>query len=191
MPTNKLCSFLASAALSISILPAQENAVRPAEVPSERGVYHRTSSGWMALQASVLMPFTQAGVREFLGLGGRRAIAEFPGPRALMQTTSTRPTFYVRGFTQAARLRLVRGRITPDHRELRMRVSRRIADGPQFLADDLRDIDVQAVGEDLLSITPRSELTPGEYAIVSVVDRGYRWIHIGFEFGITGSGGSE
>jgi hypothetical protein len=108
-----------------------------------------------------------------------------------MQTTSTRPTFYVRGFTQAARLRLVRGRITPDHRELRMRVSRRIADGPQFLADDLRDIDVQAVGEDLLSITPRSELTPGEYAIVSVLDRGYRWIHIGFEFGITGSGGSE
>jgi hypothetical protein len=108
-----------------------------------------------------------------------------------MQTTSTKPTFYVRGFSSAARLYLVRGTIAPDHRELRMRVSRRIADGPQFLADNLHDIDLQVVEEDLVSITPRSELVPGEYAIVSVLDRSYRWIHIGFEFGIAGPGGSD
>jgi hypothetical protein len=192
MPNRKLYSFLASAALSIGVLPAQEKTVLPDGVPSARGVYFRTSSGWMALQATILMPFTQGAVREFLGLGGgRSAIAEFPGPRAMMQTTSTRPTFYVRGFSPAARLYLIRGTITPDHRELRMRVSHRVADGPQFLADDLRDIDVQAVDEDLVSITPRSELTPGEYAIVSVLDRSYRWIHIGFEFGVAGSGRSE
>jgi hypothetical protein len=178
----KIRYLVAGAALCAVTLVAQQ--AGPAGLPYERGVYYQEGTQWVALPTNVLAPYTEYTAQQFFGFGQRKAIAEFQGPHAQLRTANTRPTFYVRGFPAAEGLYLVRNSEGQDRRELRMRVSRRVQQGPEFRKEDLHEIDVKSVGDHLISVQPRTNLMPGEYALVSVLDSRFRWIKVGFDFGI-------
>ena len=127
----------------------------------------------------------------FLSVGHRGAAAELPGPQALVRSTSGRPTFYVRGFSPAAGLYLVRSDRKADHRKLRLSVDRHLENGPRFHKGDVLDVEIQTVSPDVISVRPRNNLAPGEYVIVPPVEPEYRWIHFGYGFGVPmGASGS-
>ena len=177
------CVALWATALAAQEKRAGSNATA-AGPPVAQGVYYRAASGWVPLQTTLLLPFLDSGVKEMLGVRSRIAIAEMPGPHAAIRIIDARPTFYVRGFSPRE-LYLVRVIEKQDYRELRMSASYH-ARSPQFRAKDLNDFELEPVAPDLVGLTPRADLKPGEYVVASVPEPGYRWIRFGFEFGVSG-----
>jgi hypothetical protein len=154
-------------------------------IPNAKGVYFRGASGFVGLPMNLLMPFEQGNVRWLLALGHSDAKIEFAGPHAAIQTGSAKPTLYVRGFAPSAGIYLVRQREKQDYREIRMAVSGDFSEWAHFRQKDLLDIDIKPVIDDVLQITPRADLKPGEYAIVSVMEQMYRNIRVGYDFGVS------
>ena len=172
----------ALAAMLLPMLPAQD----VASIPYPRGVYFRGDSGWIGLTSTILMPMVEGGAADFFSVGGKRAIAELTGPRAMLQTTNVRPTLYVRGFLANAGIYLVKETQKSEYREIRMPVSGNFREFAHFRDRDLRAIEVQSVGNGLVSVKPTGDLAPGEYALVSPLDPSDRMIKIGYDFGVLG-----
>ena len=176
-------SPLAFFALFTVQLTAQESSI--AGMPPERGIYYRSGTEWVALPSDMLMPFLHAGVKDFLNVGSRDAIAEMPGSRAAIQIRNPKPTFYVRGLAATRGLYLVQSVARQDYRELRLPVSRRFQDWAHYSGPNIQEVDLKRVSRDVFSVTPRADLKPGEYAIASAPDLNDRWIRLGFEFGVS------
>lgn len=183
---------IACFALFAVTLPVQESQLQAQTgnaditgLPAGRGIYYHAAPGWVALQSTVLMPFSEdVRVLDILSLGPTHAVAEIPGPHAALQIGSTRPTFYARGIS-VAELYLVRGAPKADYRELRMPIGRNFEEWAHFRAKDVTGIVTQRVAVDVVTVKPRTDLKPGEYALASVFDPGDRWIRLGYEFGLT------
>lgn len=157
----------------------------------EHGAYYRSDSGWLPLSRTVMLPLLDGGAAQYLNVGPRGAVADLPGPQAIVRSSTTRPTIYLRGFSPASGVYLVREKRKTDHRETHMRVSRHLQDGPRFHKGDLFELDVQAAGPGVIALRPRTALPAGEYVIVAPPEPQYRWINFGFSFGIpTGATGS-
>jgi len=163
------CAALWTTALGAEGKQVGSNAT--AGLPAARGVYYHAASGWVALPTALLLPFLDSGFKEMIGVGSRSAIAEMPGPHAAIRIIDPRPTFYVRGFSTLSGLYLVRAIEKQDYRELRMSASSR-AQRPYFRAKDLNDIELEPVASDLVAVTPRADLKPGEYVVASVLEPG-------------------
>jgi hypothetical protein len=178
-------SFVTAAALGamlLPMLPAQD----VASIPFSRGVYYRGDSGWIGLTGNMLMPMVEGGAADFFSVGSRHAIIEIPGARATVQTTNVRPTLYVRGFSANTGIFLVKETQKQEYREIHMPVSRNFREFVHFRDKDLRAIEVQQVGNGLVSIKPMADLAAGEYAIVSAIDSNDRFLKIGYDFGVMG-----
>jgi len=156
-----------------------------AGIPSARGVYFRSASGFVGLPSNLLMPFEQGTAKWLLGFGRGDGIVEIPGPHAAIQTASTKPTLYVRGFPPSSGIHLVRQVEKQDYREIRMAVSGDMRSFAHFRQKDLIDIEIKPVIDDVLQITPRVDLKAGEYAVVSVLEPMYHNIRVGFDFGVS------
>jgi hypothetical protein len=168
------------AMLFAGIVAAQAQSDVVQSLPLERGVYYRVGSGWVSLPYSMLVPSLESGgVKELLSVGRRGAVAEMPGPRAAVQITNPNPTFYIRGFSPALGLHLVRGIEKRDYRELRMPIDRNFREWAHFADKDMPAVDLELVGSDIVSMKPHAGLPSGEYAITSVLDPSGRSIHIG------------
>ena len=174
-------AIIAALAL-VTPLPAQDTA----GIPSERGVYYRADSGWVGLTGTVLVPMLEGGAADFFAVGSKQAIAEVPGLHSSVQTKNARPTLYVRGFPINAGIYLVREVQKQDYREIHMPVSRNFKEFAHFRSKDLREIEMRAVGNGVIALTPLTDLTPGEYAVVSLIAPNERFIRIGYDFGIAG-----
>lgn len=157
----------------------------PEGLPWPRGVYIRTGADWIGLPANPLMPFLNAGgARWLLGFGHGDAVAELPGPHALVQLGSAKPMFYLRGLPQSNGIYLVRSEQKEDYRALRFPTTGDIRQFTRMRQHDLIDLDVRPVAGDVISLTPRADLKTGEYAIVSYFEQNYRAIRASFDFGI-------
>jgi hypothetical protein len=178
--------------LKLSLLPAIALAglalaqQAPEGLPWMRGVYLRAGNEWVSLPVNPLMPFHSGSVRELLSLGQSDAVAELPGPHALIQIGNTKPTFYLRGIPQSYGIYLVRSEQKDDYRKVRMPMSRDFRQFAKFRNSDLVELDTRAVSGDVLSVTPRADLKPGEYTLVSEFEQNIRQIRASFEFGVTG-----
>jgi hypothetical protein len=170
-----------SAAVSVTLAAQTPTAA----IPSARGVYFRAASGFVGLPANVLMPFEQGMAKWLLGFGRGEGVSEMAGPHAAIQTGSTKPTLYVRGFAPSSGIYLVRQVEKQDYREIRMAVSGDFRTFAHFRQKDLLDIEIKPLIDDVLQITPRADLKPGEYAVVSVLDPMYRNLRVGFDFGVS------
>lgn len=201
MMTNRALIILSSVCLFMvcaipAVLPAQQNppGTQPGNVdltglPAARGIYYHAAPGWVALQSTLLVPFSDGSrVLDFLNLGSTHSIAEIPGPHAAVQIGNPRPTFYLRGITPSE-LYLVRSISKADYRELWMSNSRNFRDWAHFRAEDVAGVDTQMVAADVVTVQPRASLKPGEYALASVFEPGERWIRLGYDFGLTGRTG--
>jgi hypothetical protein len=176
-----ICVTLAATAL-VSALAAQDTG----SIPFARGVYYRGDSGWVSLTGNILMPMLNDTAADFFAVGPKLAVAELPGLHAALQTSNARPTLYVRGFPINTGIQLVRQVQKQDYREIRMPVSRGFDDFAHFRSQDLREIEMRAVGNGIIAVTPMSDLAPGEYAIVSRIDANERFIRMGYDFGVAG-----
>jgi len=156
-----------------------------AAIPSTRGVYFRSASGFVGLPSKLMMPMEQGNARWLLGFGRGDGIVEMPGPHAAIQTGSTKPTLYVRGFPPSSGIYLVHQTEKQDYRQIRMAISGDMRSFAHFHQKDLLDIEIKPVIDDVLQITPKADLKPGEYAIVSLIDPIYHNIRVGFDFGVS------
>src|SRR5277367_2361191 len=110
-----------------------------AGLPAARGIYFHTANGWVALQLTVLMPFTEgkAAILEILNLGSDHAIAAIPGAHAGVQIANdTRPTLYLRGI-KPTQMYLVRAVTKVEYRELLMPISGNFQEWGQFRPADI------------------------------------------------------
>ncbi len=173
--------FITSAALW-----AQPGSTAIAGLPGEKGAYYHGASGWVALPQNPLMGFKDGSFNELTGLGPQHARVELPGAHAAIRISNARPTFYLRGMPAGVRLYLVHGTEKEDYREVRMNMTRRFPNTPHFENKELSEVELEAVANDVVAVKPRTDLKPGEYVIVSALDPNYRWIRVGFDFGVSG-----
>jgi len=156
----------------------------PDGLPWPKGVYVRSGNEWIGLPANPLVPFREGSARQLLGFGESDAIAEMPGPHALIQLGNAKPTFFLRGIPQAYGIHLVRTEQRDDYRRLRMP---RVGDYRQFVKfrqPDLVEMEMRPLGDDVVQVTPRGDLKPGEYALISQFQPNVRQIRASFEFGV-------
>jgi hypothetical protein len=163
---------------------AQQRPAVPDGLPWPSGVYFQAGTNWVALTGSPLMPFLDGDLRWLLWYGHGDAVAEMPGAHALAQLSAAKPVFYLRGIPATSGIRLVRVQEKDDYRLLKMPVNRDFHEFTRFRRQDLIDLDVRQVSGDVVQATPRGELKPGEYAIVSQFEQNMRQIRASFEFGI-------
>jgi hypothetical protein len=180
---RRILAIAFTTAVYTATLAAQTGATTA--IPNAKGVYFRGASGFVGLPLNLLMPFEGGTARWLLGFGHSDAKIEFAGPHAAIQTGSVKPTLYVRGFAPSSGIYLVRQHEKPDYRELRMAVSGDFSEWAHFHQKDMLDIEIKPLIDDVLQITPRADLKPGEYAIVSVMEQMYRNIRVGFDFGVS------
>ena len=139
------------------------------EVPPEFGVYYREAGTWIRIAEVEPAQTNSNGMARALlswGLAGINVLQVYQGSKAPVQISSERPTFYVRGLApSAAEVMLLRLDKKRDSRELRIaRVSPFSTQaGPRI--QDLTGAIVTRVGNDVVTITPKSELKPGEYLL--------------------------
>lgn len=183
-PLVRFCAV--SAALSGALLVAQQapNQGRVITLPYGRGIYYDDPSGVVSLPSTTVLPYRHEGVRDFLSIGRTKSTIEVPGARAGLTITNTKPTFYVSGYPSGTRLYLVRGIEKQDYRQIKVNYSRDFSEWDRIMPKDIAAIDVQAMGPGLLAITPRTDLAPGEYLILTAPDREYRAIQLCFEFSV-------
>jgi hypothetical protein len=175
-----LCVILfASLAAAQTLSPDSEG------VPPLRGVYFHSPSGWIGLPTNTLLPLENGTAKWLLGFGRGDAIAETPGPHAAVQTSMTKPTFYMRGFPPSNGIYVIREIEKQDYREIRMAVSGDFREWAHVRAGDIIPIDMRHAGGNVMAVTPRADLKPGEYAIVTAFDPNVRSIHVSFDFGVS------
>ena len=92
----------------------------------------------------------------------------FRGEKAELQLDNPRPVFRLAGTGVSARdVYIVAMRLNPDRRDLEMGRSglvKKLSYG--FRKRDVRDVAVKRLGDDLLEVTPKENLEPGEYIMV-------------------------
>jgi hypothetical protein len=155
------------------------------EVPRERGVYYRGPEGLAPLPGRLFMPMHDGILKDMLALGPPGLLAVLPGASAAVAIAETRPTFYLRGDRPGNRIYLVKGARKQDHREFRFNRGRDIGEWIRFRRKDLTELDVQPVSPGLVALRPRSDLLPGEYVIVAVLEPRFHAIRLAFDFGVT------
>lgn len=163
---------------------AQTVTPEAAGLPPLRGVYLHSPAGWLGLPDKPLMPFENGTAKWLLGFGKSDAIADFPGAHAAVQTSQVKPTFYMRGFPPTGGIYLVREIQKNEHREIHMPVSSNFIEWAHLKSSDLVAIEIRHAGENITALTPRDNLKPGEYGIVTAFDPNVDLIHVIFDFGV-------
>jgi hypothetical protein len=178
--------FLLSTALSGVLLQGQEAQPKGKiiNLPYGRGVYYDDPAGVVSLPWTTVVGYRDGWVRDYFNVGHATTTIEVPGARAGLTIANTKPTFYVSGYPSGTRLYLVRGTEKQDYRQIKMTYSRDFPEWNHISRKDLSDIEVQAVAPGLITVTPKTQLPPGEYLILTAPDREFRAIQLCFEFSV-------
>jgi len=153
--------------------PVSSTAGVPArgEAVSGRGVFVQSASEWKRIEEVSSVEVRSVGNIAHgatLGIKEQRVICVFRGEKAERQMNERRPVFHVAGLGASARdVYIVSLRLNPDRRDLevgRSGLVKKLSFG--FRKRDVHDVDVKRLGEDLLEVTPRQDLEPGEYIMV-------------------------
>jgi hypothetical protein len=169
---------LAAAYLLVS--PARSQDQLPPELsglPSGRGVYFHSPSGWESLPLDVLIPsFDTFG----WVLWPSTATVKIKGPAAQTRTLDLRPVLYIRGISPSVGIHLVRESQDHGKRKLRMNL---IKEGAEFV--DEVPIEITALAPDIVRVWPLQSLPVGDYSLATGFQKGASWIFLAFDFGIS------
>ena len=174
-----LCVALLGSVLAWAQQPAPQAA---AGLPNLKGVYYRAGSGWSNLPQTLLWPYNKSSAKWWLSVGPVDYFAELPGEHARVQMADAQPMFYVRGLATQMGPRLIQLGAKQDFRRVKMRNTNNFEPRIPFSNNALRDVDVAQVGPNVVSIRPRANLAPGEYAIVTPAGPDQQRIYLGFDF---------
>lgn len=146
--------------------------VARAAVPSPtKGVFVQVGNDWKRIEEVSSIEVRAVGdlaSRMTFGLKESRVICVFRGDKAELQLSNPRPVFRISGLGASARdVYIVAMRLNPDRRDLEMgRAGLLKKTSFGFRKRDIRDVEVKRLGDDLLELTPRHDLEPGEYIMV-------------------------
>lgn len=136
-----------------------------------RGVFAQKGSEWNRIEEVSSIEVRNVGnisSTVTMGIKEVRVICVFRGEKAELQLDNPRPVFRIAGMGASARdVYIVAMRLNPDRRDLEMARSgliKKLSYG--FRKRDVRDVMVKRLGDDLLEVTPKENLEPGEYIMV-------------------------
>jgi hypothetical protein len=146
--------------------------VTPTETgATSRGVFAQIGPEWRRIEEVSSIEVRSVGnisSAVTMGIKETRVVCVFRGEKAELQLDNQRPVFRVEGLGASARdVYIVSMRLNPDRRDLEMGRSglvKKLSYG--FRKRDVRDVDVKRLGDDLLEVTPKQDLEPGEYIMV-------------------------
>jgi hypothetical protein len=170
-------------AFSLTLLTAQAN--QPGKViniPVGRGIYFDDPTGLVPLPGTTLSPYHQTSALEYFNLGHAKKVVEVDGASAALAIPTPRPTFYINGYQAGTRIYLVHATEKQDYREVRMEDTHHFSDWASFAKKDLTPLDLVSIAPGLITAKPRTDLAPGEYLIVSDLDRNFRMLQLCWEF---------
>ena len=148
------------------------NSSTPTETGINRkGVFAQNGAEWKRIEEVSSIEVRNVGnisSAVTMGIKEVRVICVFRGEKAELQLDNPRPVFRIAGLGASARdVHIVAMRLNPDRRDLEMGRSgliKKLSYG--FRKRDVRDVIVKRLGDDLLEVTPKENLEPGEYIIV-------------------------
>ena len=143
----------------------------PKTPTTSKGVFAQNGPEWKRIEEVSSIEVRNVGniaSTVTLGIKEVRVVCVFRGENAELQLDNRRPVFRLAGLGASARdVYIVAMRLNPDRRDLEMGRSgliKKLSYG--FRKRDVRDVDVKRLGEDLLEVTPKRDLEPGEYILV-------------------------
>ena len=148
------------------------NSSTPTETEfNSRGVFAQNGAEWKRIEEVSSIEVRNVGnisSAVTMGIKEVRVICVFRGEKAEIQFDNPRPVFRIAGIGASARdVYIVAMRLNPDRRDLEMARSgliKKLSYG--FRKRDVRDVMVKRLGDDLLEVTPKENLEPGEYIMV-------------------------
>ena len=147
------------------------NSSTPETGVTSRGVFAQDGAAWQRIEEVSSIEVRSVGnisSAVTMGIKETRIICVFRGEKAELQLDNRKPVFRVAGLGTSTRdVYIVAMRLNPDRRDLEMGRSglvKKLSYG--FRKRDVRDVDVKRLSEDLLEVTPKQDLEPGEYIMV-------------------------
>src|SRR5215204_5821314 len=134
---------------------------------TSRGVFTQNGAEWQRIEEVSSIEVRNVGnisSAVTMGIKETRVVCVFRGEKAELQMENRKPVFRLSGLRASARdVYIVAMRLNPDRRDLEMGRSgliKKLSYG--FRKRDVRDVDVKRLGDDLLEVTPKQDLEPGE-----------------------------
>jgi hypothetical protein len=158
-------------------------------LPASHGLYFQSTAGWSALDSVILFPdvearwkanwkalgsWDRARERRRYVVAGRQARAHVAGPR---------PALYLRGQRPERGWSVVRLMPQTDHRELIATIRDVFAREPRmkFASGAPVELESATTADDVVTLRPTADLTPGEYLVYKFVS-GQPWLIEGYAF---------
>jgi hypothetical protein len=144
---------------------------KPDSSTENKGVFAQDGPQWKRIEEVSSIEVRNVGniaSTVTMGIKEVRVVCVFRGEKAELQLDNRRPVFRLAGLGASARdVYIVAMRLNPDRRDLEMGragLIKKLSYG--FRKRDVRDVQVKRLGDDLLEVTPRQDLDPGEYILV-------------------------
>jgi hypothetical protein len=157
------------AMVSAKNAPAKPAPTEP--IVTNKGVFAQNGPDWKRIEEVSSIEVRNVGEyasRATFGIKEVRVVCVFRGEKADLQLDNRRPVFRLSGLGASARdVYIVSMRLNPDRRDLEMGragLIKKMSYG--FRKRDVRDVAVKRLGDDLLEVTPKQDLEPGEYIMV-------------------------
>lgn len=160
-------------------------------LPVPRGLYFQSTTGWSTVDSVVLFPDVKARVKP-----NWRTLAAWdyarenrwyilPGHQAHAHLAGPRPVFYLRGQHPELEWSVVRLTQQKDDRELIGQIRDVFAMQPtmKFASGDPVALEPTMTADDVVTLRPAVDLTPGPYLVFKIVS-GQSWLIEGYAFQI-------
>jgi len=158
-------------------------------LPVSHGLYFQSTAGWGALDSVILFPDIEARSKanwKVLGSwdNAREKRRYFvPGRQARAHVAGPRPALYLRGQHPGQGWLVLRLTPQTDHRELIATIPDVLASRPRmtFASGAPLELDTDTTADDVVTLRPTADLTPGEYLVFKFVS-GQPWLIEGYAF---------
>jgi hypothetical protein len=153
-------------------------------LPTQPGVYYRSSSGWAALPSFLLWPPLMAPWSAAVGFARKDYSIALPGLHAQLQIAEPRPVFYLREPQSGAAGQLLQlATKKKDHRELWLSPGDVFTTQIGYRPSALQDVEFEELVPNVFTVRTKFALGTGEYLFCTPVPGGHRLL-LCYEFGI-------
>jgi hypothetical protein len=153
------------------VIEAMLGGGKEAAAPAPKGAFYKVDGAkWARIEQITSLEVRAVGQFASLltnGIKEMRMVCVFRGARAQAQFNERRPVFRVSGLgVSAGDIYIISLRKNPERRDVevgRSGLLKKASSG--FRKRDIHDVEVKRLGDDLLEITPKNDLAPGEYLL--------------------------
>jgi hypothetical protein len=158
------------------------------DYPDDPGVYYKGPNGWTQIHEVQSSRMRAKGVAAAVltdGIAPVKQIEVFIGPHAPLQINDPRPTFYFVDIleTPPRDIAIVSLTINKDRREVQIGSAGAFKRALEYRRADIHEVVTRSLGDNIIAVTARDPLPPGEYFI----GLAHTPTINGFDFGIAGA----